>query len=310
MIDLHTHLWEHGPGSLRVERGRLEAYCDQAAARGVTTIAVTEHLERFRQLRPLLDGAWADDPRADLRDFMDRRFDEEQGADLDDYVSGLQWAQSDGLPILIGVELGWWPDRTEALAALVGDYPFDIVLGSVHNIGAWMFDAYDDPAVAAEWDQHDPELAWETYTAAVEDLAASGVCDVLAHVDLVKITGTRPDHMPQFHERLVDAAADHDVAVEVSSAGLRKPVNEIYPSAAVLPRLHERDVPVTLASDAHRVTDVAVGNTDLRRQITGAGYDSVATYRRRRRELVPLPATAGADGREALDEDLGSGSTP
>ena len=54
MIDLHTHLWEHGPGPLRVERGRLEAYCDQAAARGVTTIAVTEHLERFRQARDLL----------------------------------------------------------------------------------------------------------------------------------------------------------------------------------------------------------------------------------------------------------------
>jgi histidinol-phosphatase (PHP family) len=309
MIDLHTHLWEHGPGSLRVERGRLEAYCDRAAARGVTTIAVTEHLERFQQARPLLHGAWDDDPRADLRAFMDRVFEEEQGADLDDYVSGLQWAKNEGMPILVGVELDWWPDRTDVLAALVAEYPLDLVLGSVHHIGAWMFDAYDDPAVAAEWDRHDPQQAWETYTAAVEDLAASGVCDVLAHVDLVKLTGTRPDRMPDFHDRLVDAAATHDLAVEVSSAGLRRPVNEIFPTAAMLPRLRERDVPVTLGSDAHHVTDVAVGNADLRRQITSAGYDRVATYRRRRRELVRLPSTPGTIGDEAPDESPGSGST-
>ena len=295
MIDLHTHLWEHGPGPLRVERGRLEAYCDRAAARGVTTIAVTEHLERFRQARDLLGDAWQDDPRAELRGHMDRVFDEEQGADLDDYVVALRQAQVDGLPVLVGVELGWWPNRVEALTDVVAHYPFDVVLGSVHNLGAWMFDAYDDPAVAAEWERLDAEDVWEDYTAAVEGLAATGLCDVLAHVDLVKITGTRPDRMAEFQDRLIDAAAAHDLAIEVSSAGLRKPVNEIYPTAAMLPAMHQREVPVTLGSDAHRLADVANANADLRRQITAAGYDRAATYRRRQRELVPLSSAAGTD---------------
>ena len=308
MIDLHTHLWEHGPGPLRVERARLEDYCDQAAARGVMTIAVTEHLERFREVRPILDRAWDDDPRPELRGFMDRVFDEEQGADLDDYVFGLRQAQADGLPIRIGVEFGWWPGRVEALAAVVAEHQFDVVLGSVHNVGAWMFDAYDDPAVAAEWERSDPEQVWETYTEAVEDLAASGVCDVLAHVDLVKLTGTMPGRMPEFYDRMFDAAAASDLAVEVSSAGLRKPVNEIYPAAAVLPRLAERDVPVTLASDAHRAADVAVGNADLRRQLAAAGYDSVATYRRRQREPVRLPSTTPTSGGDAADAHPGGES--
>jgi histidinol-phosphatase (PHP family) len=293
MIDLHTHLWEHGAGPLRVERGRLEAYCDQAAARGVTTIAVTEHLERFRQARDLLGDAWQDDPRAELRSHMDRVFDEEQGADLDDYVLGLRQAQADGLPVLVGLELGWWPNRIEALIDVVAHYAFDVVLGSVHNLGAWMFDAYDDPAVAAEWERLDPEDVWQDYTAAVEGLAASGLCDVLAHIDLVKITGTRPDRMAEFQDRLIDAAATHDLAVEVSSAGLRQPVNEIYPAVGVLPAMRERGVPVTLGSDAHRVADVAVGNADLRHQIAQAGYDRVATYRRRQRKLVPLSDGTG-----------------
>lgn len=292
MIDLHTHLWEHGhPGPLRVERGQLEAYCDQAAARGVTTLAVTEHLERFRQVRSLLDGTWNDDPDPELRNFMDRVFDEEQGADLDDYVLDLGQAQSDGLPILVGVELGWWPSRAEALATVLADYPFDVVLGSVHNLGAWMFDAYDDPAVAAEWKRRDPEKVWEDYTTAVEELAGAELCDVLAHVDLVKITGTRPDRTPEFHRRLVEAAAANDLAVEVSSAGLRKPVGEVYPAAPLLLQLRERDVPVTLASDAHRVADVGIGYTTLRRQATDAGYDHVATFLRRRRKPMPLSAT-------------------
>jgi len=54
-------------------------------------------------------------------------------------------------------------------------------------------------------------------------------------------------------------------------------------------------VPVTLGSDAHRLADVAVANADLRRQITNAGYDRVATYRRRQRELVLLSSGAGTD---------------
>ena len=156
-----------------------------------------------------------------------------------------------------------------------------------------MFDAYDDPAVAAEWERLDPEDVWQDYTAAVEGLAASGLCDVLAHIDLVKITGTRPDRMAEFQDRLIDAAATHDLAVEVSSAGLRQPVNEIYPAVGVLPAMRERGVPVTLGSDAHRVADVAVGNADLRHQIAQAGYDRVATYRRRQRKLVPLSDGTG-----------------
>ena len=79
----------------------------------------------------------------------------------------------------------------------------------------------------------------------VEELAAAGRCDLLAHLDLVKVTGTRPDRMPEFHQRLDAAAAAHDLAVEVSSAGLRKPVNEVYPAAALLLRLREQAVPVT-----------------------------------------------------------------
>ena len=112
---------------------------------------------------------------------------------------------------------------------------------------------------------------------------------MLAHLDLVKVTGTRPDRIPEFHQRLVAAAAAHDLAVEVSSAGLRKPVNEVYPAAPLLLQLREHDVPVTLASDAHGVGDIAAGNADLCHQITNAGYTRVATYQRRTRELVSVP---------------------
>ena len=61
--------------------------------------------------------------------------------------------------------------------------------------------------------------------------------DILAHPDLVKVWGAtrpRPDgDLRRFYDRAMDGIAESDVAIEVSTAGLRKPVGEIYPARAV-----------------------------------------------------------------------------
>lgn len=271
-----------------MRRDQLDAYCRQAASHGVAAVVITEHFERFHQARPALQGAWNDDPNPELRVFMDRVFDEEQGADLDEYIDDLAAAQREGMPVLIGIELGWWPGHMAAVSELIARYPFDLVLGSVHNLGAWMFDAYNHDSVAAEWDRRSVHEVWEAYTRAVEQLAASRICDVLAHIDLIKIIGMRPADEARFNNRLAEAAATNGLAVEVSSAGWRKPVAEAYPSPALLRRLKQCHVPITLASDAHRTADVADRFEDLRRFAARAGYDSVLAFHRRARRSVGL----------------------
>jgi histidinol-phosphatase (PHP family) len=79
--------------------------------------------------------------------------------------------------------------------------------------------------------------------------------DILAHPDLVKVFGDRvpaPEgDLRRFYDRAMDGIADSDVAVEVSTAGLRKPAGEMYPAAPFLEMCLDAGRPVALSSDAH-----------------------------------------------------------
>lgn len=290
MLDYHLHLWPHGrePEAVTVER--LAAYCERAAAAGVAEIAVTEHLFRFAQADAVLAGFWDDDADPDLRRTMAAYWAEHAREDLDAYVEAALAAKAAGLPIVLGLEVDHYPGRMDKVAALLDGYPFDVLLGSVHWIGAWGFDDYDHPVVAAEWDRRGTELAWRQYTEALEELAGSGVCDVLAHPDLCKVTGRVPPVPDEFHDRMAEAAAASGMAAEVSSAGWRKPVAEAYPAPALLRRFAERGVPVTTASDAHDLPDVADRSAELRALVQAAGYAELTGYRQRRPHPVPLGA--------------------
>ena len=108
------------------------------------------------------------------------------------------------------------------------------------------------------WQSLSVEEVWSRYFSALRELAASGLVDVLAHPDLPKIFGRRPpvDEVTAHHEETAAAVAEAGVAVEVSTAGLRKPVGELYPDGDLLARCRELGVGATLASDAHVPHDV------------------------------------------------------
>ena len=95
----------------------------------------------------------------------------------------------------------------DEVADLLAGYPFDVLLGSVHWMGAWRFDDLSDEVSMAEWSARSVEGAWDAYTGRLEELAASGTCDVLAHPDLIKVTGRAPEHPEEWWDRMAEAAA-------------------------------------------------------------------------------------------------------
>ena len=288
MLDYHLHLWPHGRRAEGETVERLAEYCEGAAAGGVTEIAVTEHLFRFAQADAVLAGFWDDDPDPALRRTMAAYWADHAREDLDAYVEAALAAKAAGLPVVLGLEVDHYAGRMDKVAALLAGYPFDVLLGSVHWIGAWGFDDYEDPVVAAEWDRRGTEAAWRGYTDALEELAASGVCDVLAHPDLCKVTGRVPAVPDEFYDRMAEAAAASGLAAEVSSAGWRKPAGEAYPAPALLRRFAQRGVPVTTASDAHHLSDVAHRAQDLRVLVENAGYTELTAYEGRKPRRVSL----------------------
>jgi len=300
VLDYHVHLWPHpelaDPAEHRLES--LAAYCERAAEQGVTEIALTEHLFRFRAGRAVVEGFWRDEVDPALRARMGAYFDHHATADLDQYVEAALAARQAGLPVVVGLEVDYYPGQMDAVARLLGGYPFDVLLGSVHWLGTWLFDDLDDPVAMAEWDRRSIEETWRAYTEALEELADTGTVDVLAHPDLVKVTGRRPDAglLDACHDRMAEAAARCGLAAELSSAGWRKPVGEAYPAPGLLERFARLGVPLTTASDSHGPAGVATGAHELAQMARDAGYRQLRAFRARVGQDVALsPADAPAD---------------
>ncbi len=295
MLDYHLHLWPHSEHETPLRPEQLADYCARAQAAGVTELAVTEHLFRFRQADALLGGFW-DEPGvpAVLAESMAEYWKFHVSADLDAYVECALEARRAGLPIVIGLEVDYYEGRMDQVADLLRGYPFDVLLGSVHWVGAWRFDDLTDPVSMAEWSARDVDACWEAYTRALEELAASEACDVLAHPDLIKVAGHVPDAPAEWWDRIAEAAATSGMAAEVSSAGWRKPVAEQYPAAGLLERFVARGVPLTTASDAHRLEHVADRADELRAVLGAAGAETLQGYRRRRPYVVPVTAGSTA----------------
>jgi histidinol-phosphatase (PHP family) len=288
VLDYHLHLWPHGQRDAAPTIDQVAGYCEVAASAGVTEIALTEHLFRFRQADHLLGGFWRDDPDEALRDSMARYWQDHARADLDTYVSCVLDAKAQGLPVVLGLEVDYYRHRMDDVASLLSGYPFDVLLGSVHWIGIWRFDDLADPVSMRQWSVRDVDRAWNEYTESIAELAASGTCDVLAHPDLVKVAGYRPVSPEECLDRLAEAASSSGMAAECSSAGLRKPVGEAYPAAGLLERFVDAGVPFTTASDAHERQHVADRSDELRSLLASFGIDSLQAYASRKPRTVAL----------------------
>ena len=273
IVDYHMHLrgpanGHEGPVELTVEA--VERFVDQASAHGVDEIGFTEHMYYFRQTEALLGHPYHRSRVAH---------------DLDDYCGAVVAAKERGLPVKLGLELEWLPGRDGELAEILEPYPWDYLLGSVHLIDGEAVDM--EPGL---WDAMSVEEVWRRYFEALGDLAESGLADVLAHPDLVKIFGRRPaaETVEECHELAAAAIAGAGVAVEVSTAGLRKPVGELYPDPGFLARCRERGVGATLASDAHVAQDVGRDFGAGLDHLRAAGYETVTVFERRSSRQEPL----------------------
>lgn len=306
MIDYHVHLWPHQevaePAEQQLER--LALYCEKAKQEGVEEIALTEHLFRFTAVEEIAKQFWLGESDPAIRTSMARYFAHHATADLDQYVEKVLQARAAGLPVVLGLEVDYYPGRMDAVAALLAGYPFDVLLGSVHWLGSWLFDNLEDRPSQLEWDRRAVEDVWRAYTEALEELAASKTVDVLAHPDLVKLTGRFPSagYLAECEERIAEAASASGLAAEISSAGWRKPVNEAYPSPSLLSRFFAHAVPITTASDSHGPGQVGGRSSELAELARAAGYGSLRAFRRRSGLDVPIGSRP--------DKTLGRPSAP
>jgi histidinol-phosphatase (PHP family) len=111
----------------------------------------------------------------------------------------------------------------------------------------------------------------------------------MAHLDLVKIFGFRPNaDLSDLLDLVLSEIRAANLAMELSTAGWRKPVGELYPSDEIIRRAIARGIPFTTASDGHSHIQQGENFDRLARKMAAFEIREVAIFERHQRQLVPL----------------------
>jgi len=265
IVDYHMHLRDE-QGGIDHRAEAVEPFVHRARERGIEEIGFTEHVYYFRETR----GLWQTDYQR-----------ERCVLELEPYVDAVLEAKRRGLPVKLGLEVDWARDRAGELDEILAPYPWDYLLGSVHWLGGvHSVDGARDSGAWAEWSG---EEVWRRYADEWCEAARSGSFDALSHPDLPKIFGVRGSD--ERYDALAAAADAGGAAVEISTAGLRKPVGELYPDERLL---RACDAPITLGSDAHEPTLVGEGFERAIAHARACGRDTVTVFDSRVPRQEPL----------------------
>jgi histidinol-phosphatase (PHP family) len=292
LVDWHMHM-ERGPFTLEW----LERFVATARERGVEEIGISEHIYRFREAQEAY-GAWWGEETGDVpgddepapgtpafaKAWWTRRGDQSLAA----YAGVVRAAMEAGWPVRLGIEADYFPGAEGAIRRVLALAPFDYAIGSVHWIGPWGFDLL---GVEGLWDGRDVEEMYRQYFALLGRAARSGLFQIMAHPDLIKVMGHRPSpklDLQTLYDEAAEAFSAGGAAVEVSTAGFRKPVGELYPDPAFLRACFKRGVPLSLASDAHQPEDVGLDFDAAVALAREAGYREVLVFAGGRGRAVPL----------------------
>lgn len=300
LTDYHMHLRSDDADATAAGHftaANAARYRAAASERGIAELGVSEHIYRFtRALEVWQHPFWR----------------ENAVDDLDSYCAFVR----DQTDLRLGIEADFIPGCEQRMAALLEGYDFDYVVGSVHfvppaavapqrrararlavaahetdaeSFGAVDMDAYG--AWSAGWSA---EEIWHSYFETLGEAARSGLFDILGHPDLVKVFGAgkpAPEgDLRRYYELAVSGIAESGVAVEVSTAGLRKPVGEIYPAPGFLEMCLDAGAKVALSSDAHSPDQIGFGYDTAVALLERLGVGELCVFERRERHLAAIGA--------------------
>jgi histidinol-phosphatase (PHP family) len=256
-IDYHNHPQAH---SIKpYTQALLQPWAESARKNGLKQVAFTDH-DRYHEGVDFdeLDKFRAAIPDVKFLAGIELDNDPQTGA------AGRDW-----------VERNW--DR------------LDFVLGSAHYLPPET-EMFDQVTRKDEFAKRDLPADCATYLAELEGMINRGGIDCMAHLDLIKIHGVwKPEGglLPYFRP-LLERIKREGLAIEISTAGWRKPVGEQYPQVDLIREAHRLGIPFTLASDAHSYAQLGEYYDRLELLVRELGIKEVATYEKHKRTMVPL----------------------
>lgn len=255
--DYHSH-----PQGHRVQpytRELLQPWVDSARERGLSDIAFTDH-DRY------CVGVSFDE--------IERLREANQGTKI---RAGIEL---DNDPIHSAVGRKWVEENWARL---------DFVLGSVHFLERddQMFDTV--PGGAAQFEGKNIDAIYADYFRRIREMAASGLIDCLAHIDLIKIHGHLfAGDVAAMMDETLDFVHAQNLAIELSTAGWRKPVGEQYPGDGIIAAAMAKGIPFTTASDAHSHVQLGEGFDRLAEKMSALGVREISVFEKHKRQTRVL----------------------
>ncbi|GEM_PF-58166 len=292
--ELHNLNWIkdiHKLMSLRLEKGAYnnfwsDLYLERALELGIKEVGIVDHLYRFCEAREYFEK---------YIDFQHQKFGAMQRDWLDavcvtsigKFVKFIEqekekW-ESYGVKLRLGIEADYFPQGEEELVNILGNYPWDFVIGSVHFIDGWGF---DNPETSDYFQELDLEKLYDHFFQIVEMSIKSKIFDIIGHLDNLKVFGYRPAErfLIPYYEHIAKILKETDTTTELNTGLLyRYPVKEVCPAPHYLQILAKEQVLITTSSDAHFPHDVGTGLDIAKEILINAGYDSIISWEKRRR---------------------------
>jgi histidinol-phosphatase (PHP family) len=256
--DYHVHTW------FSDGKGAPEEYIGPAVAAGLKEIGFSEHLTLFRGK---LD--WSMD-----------------APEIEPYVRHIEALKDSvtGIIVKTGLEVDFFPGKEKEISECLGGFDLDYVIGSVHYLGDSTVDLGPE-----FYEGKDMNQLFEFYFNQVSEAAASGLFDIIAHCDLIRIYGFKPTiNQEPLYRKLAKSFRMHDVAFEVNTNGRNRPIGDFYPERQFLKVFREEEVPVCVNSDAHMPSRVGQYFSEAYRLVKKAGFKEMAVFDKRERFMVPI----------------------
>jgi histidinol-phosphatase (PHP family) len=273
LTDYHVHLRPDDDGTPAAEyftAANAERYRAVADERGIAELGVAEHIHRFTQSLEIWRHPWW------------QRWAQD---DVDAYCEFVR----EETDLRLGIEADFVAGREDRIANFLDAREWDFVVGSVHFIA----DAAVDMEEWSVWGRGEsPEKVWRRYFETVGESARTGLYDIIAHPDLVKVWGgdaPQPEgDLRRYYEPAIEGCLDGGVALEVSTAGLRKPVGEIYPARSFLEEAVGAGLPIALSSDAHLPDQLGHRYDEALELLAAVGVTELSVFEGRERRLEPI----------------------
>ena len=242
MLDMHVHLLGHN--DREANRENIGAFLEEASRRGLKEIGFADHDYYWDQMNfPLIRDVAKDYP---------------------------------GLAVRIGLEAEYRPHEEGKIKDLLDQFPFDFVIGSVHEFDGWIFDIAEEEHTHHE---KDADEFYGRYFEVVTLAAKSGLFTTIGHFDLIKIFGVRPkkDILTLADEALT-AVAERGLVLEINTNGRYKPVQEFYPERRLIEEILRRGIDFTFGSDAHCANIVGRDIEEASQLLRQIGVHSVVGF--------------------------------